>query len=119
MTVAGAVDVVAELRRLLARLPSPDARWHAHVPLITAVREDFAASIEAAAGRPAELELFEAMLAGEAEPVFAAGADPALEAAYERLQALPVPGGQHPFLDEILPALEAAELLLCALGATE
>ena len=34
MTVAEAVDVAAELRRLLARLPSPDARWHAHVPLM-------------------------------------------------------------------------------------
>ena len=34
-------------------------------------------------------------------------------------QALPIPEGQHPFLDEILPVLEAAELLLCALAAEE
>ena len=37
----------------------------------------------------------------------------------ERLRALPIPEGQHPFLDEILPVLEAAELLLCALAAEE
>lgn len=116
MTVAEAVDVAAELRRLLARLPVPDARWHAHVPQIAAVRDDFAAAIDAAAARPEALALFEAMLAGDAEPAFEPG-DPELEAAYDRLQALPVPEGQHPFLDEILPALEAAELLLCALSA--
>ena len=41
-----------------------------------------------------------------------------LTGAWERLQALPLPEGQHPFLDEIVPALDALRLLLVALSLT-
>lgn len=118
MTVAADTrpEVVAELRRLWARLPVPDARWHAYVPRIAAVRDDFAAAIERAIGNAEALDRFAALAAGETEPVFDAAADPGLTEAYERLRALPRPEGQHPFLDEIVPALEAAELLLVALA---
>jgi hypothetical protein len=37
---------------------------------------------------------------------------------WERLGKLPTPDGRHPFLDEILPALEATRLLLLALSQT-
>lgn len=111
-------ELLAELRGLCERLPVPGADWHPHVAAIAACRDDLADAIEAVAARPAARARLEALLADEAEPAFDhTAADPGTAAAYERLRALPVPEGQHPFLAEILPALEALELLLVALAA--
>jgi hypothetical protein len=49
-------------------------------------------------------------------PDVAAGG-PAIAAARAGLRALPIPRGAHPYLDEILLALEAAEVALATLAA--
>lgn len=112
---AGQAAILGELRALLDRLPLPQPSWHPHVPEILACRDDFAASIGAAAERPEALDAFAELLdeeSAELEP----DAPAELQEAWARLHALPIPEGQHPFLDEILPALEAMRLLLVALS---
>jgi hypothetical protein len=122
MTAAVATDTVQllrELRSLCARLPAPQPNWHPHVALIVACRQDFERAIDATAAIPDALELFTALADGEAEPDFDPAASPELAAAWQRLETLPIPAGQHPYLDDILPALEALRLLLVALSRTK
>jgi carbon-monoxide dehydrogenase large subunit len=117
--VAGSTsELLAELRRLCARLPLPQPSWHPYVAQIAACRNDFEQALALAADAPPTLELFAALVDGDAEPAFDEAASPALTAAWSRLEALPLPSGQHPYLDEILPALEAHRLLLVALSQT-
>lgn len=121
MTVAVAADtseLLAELRGLCARLPLPQPSWHPYVSQIAACRSDFEQALALAAEQPAVLERATALLDGDAEPAFDADASPDLAAAWQRLEALPRPSGQHPYLDEILPALDALRLLLIALSTT-
>lgn len=99
-----------ELRRLCERLPVPEGTWHPGAAAIAAVRRDFEWALERCAARPEALTLV-----GEVD-FDPAGADRELAAAWERLRALPLPEGRHPFLDEIVPALEAAEATLAALS---
>ena len=119
MTTAVAADpseLLRELRSLCARLPLPQPGWHPYVALIVACREDFERTIDLAAESRDTLRLFEALAGGAPEPGFEPDASPALSAAWKRLEGLPIPAGQHPYLDEILPALEALRLLLIALS---
>lgn len=111
-------EVIGELRGLWARLPIPEPSWHPHVALIRACRDDLEHAIAAAADRPAALDLLAALIDGGPEPAFDRDASGKLTGAWERLQALPLLEGQHPFLDEIVPALDALRLLLVALSLT-
>jgi hypothetical protein len=105
-----------ELRVLCARLPVPQPTWHPYVPMILRCREDFEYALALAAERPEVIVRAAELVHDEKEPTLDPGAPPELAAAYERLRALPEPDGQHPFLDEIVPALEAMRILLVALS---
>ena len=121
MSTAVATDtaeLLAELRRLCAHLPVPQPSWHPYVAQIAACREDFEHALTLAAEHPHALELAAALIDGEQEPSFEPDVSPALTAAWRRLETRALPSGQHPFLDEILPALEAHRLLLVALSHT-
>jgi len=109
-------ELLAELRALCARFPLPQASWHVDVPPIRACHDDFTRALALAGGEPEVLDLVAAIVDGAAELAFREPTAPALTEAYERLRALPRPSGQHPFLDEIVPALEAMEALLAALS---
>jgi hypothetical protein len=117
-TAIETADLTAELRRLCARLPVPQPGWHPYVALIGACRDDFERALALADVRPRTLELVAALVDGETELPFDRDASAELAAAWERLEALPLPEGQHPYLDEILPALDALRLLLVALSHT-
>lgn len=112
----GSGELLAELRRLCARLPIPQPGWHPYVSHIVACRDDFERALVLAADSPHALELVSTLVDGASEPGFEPAASPALTAAWQRLETLPIPDGQHPYLDDILPALEALRLLLVALS---
>lgn len=114
--VSAQAELLAELRTLAGRLPLPQPSWHPHVALIAACRSDLEAALDEAARDESALDLLAELIDGVPAPSFDADASPELTAAWERLQALPLPDGQHPFLDEILPALEALRLVLVALS---
>ena len=114
----GTSEVEAELRRLCHRLPVPQPSWHPYVAQIADCQDDFEHALAQAADAPQTLELVAALVDGYAEPAFDEAASLELTAAWRRLEALPMPSGQHPYLDEILPALEAHRLLLVALSHT-
>ena len=97
-TTSAEVELVETLRELLDRCPFPSC-WHPGWSAIAEVLEDFRAAVEALE-RPAEL----------VTDCYKPGAEVA--AARERLEALPRPAGQHPYLDVIVPTLEAMEAAL-------
>lgn len=109
-------ELLDTLRSLCVRLPVPGARWHPHVASIAAVRNDFEDALAQAAASRDALRLLDLLVAGSAEAGFDRTRSPQLTAAWDRLEALPVPEGRHPYLDEILPALDAHRLLLVALS---
>lgn len=122
MTAAAATatsELLAELHGLCARLPVPQPSWHPYVSQIAACRSDFEQALALAAAQPSALERLAALLDGDAEPHFDADAASGLTADWQRLEALPLPSGQHPYLDDIIPALEAYRLLLIALTTRE
>ena len=114
--VAGPTELLEELRNLCERLPVPQPGWHPYVAQIVSCRGDFEKAIALAAEHPPALEQLAALLDEDAEPTFAPDASPQLTAAWRRLEDLPLPSGQHPYLDEILPALDALRSLLIALS---
>jgi hypothetical protein len=94
----GLIDDVRELAR---RCPKPAGAWHA-----------FKATI---LGRFDDLELaLEATIGGD---VAAGLRGPALAGATERLSSIVIPVGRHPFLDEVVPTLEAMHAALAAVAA--
>ena len=111
-------QLLVELRSLQTRLPVPQPHWHPHVARIAACRDDFAQAIEELDGDPEALDLLAALVDGASEPDFAADASEPLAAAWQRLESLPLPEGQHPFLHEIVPALDALRLVLVTLSRT-
>ena len=122
MTRALATDtseLPAELLRLCARLPVPRPSWHPYVSQIAACRSDFEQALALAAEHPAVLERVAALIDDEHELTFEPNASTWLTLAWQRLAALPLPEGQHPYLDEVLPALDALRLLLVALSSVE
>jgi hypothetical protein len=112
------VDILWELRRLCAGLPVPQAGWHLYVALIAGCRQDFEHALALTAEHPAALDLFAALTDGELDLTFDPAGSPELTSAWQRLDELPIPEGQHPYLDDILPALEALRLLLVSLSHT-
>jgi hypothetical protein len=111
----GTGELLAELRRL-TRLPVPQPVWYPYVPLIGACRHEFEQALALAAAHPDALDLLAALADGAAQLAFDPDASRELSAAWRRLEALPIPEGQHPYLDDILLALEALRLLLVALS---
>ena len=97
MTVACELETIEVLRELLNGCPFP-SQWHPGAHRIAACFDDFRCAVEA-------LET-----AGEEEDADDGGA--AVRAARARLERLERPEGQHPYLDTILPTLEAMELAL-------
>lgn len=111
-------ELLAELRQLCLRLPMPQPGPHPHTDQILACRDDFERALELAAVHPAALEYVAAHLDDETAAPFDASASPDLTAAWQRLEALPLPDAKHPSLDAILPALDAQRSLLVALSRT-
>jgi hypothetical protein len=112
-----ATELIAEIARLGERLPIPAASWHAYVAELRGMTADLRAAVEAIRLLPgADAELLR-RIAEEGDGVDGPGTGPALADARRRLRSVPVPAGEHPFLDEILPTLEAAEAVLAALAA--
>ncbi len=106
-----------EIGGLAAAFPVPQPSWHGYVAEMRACLADLTRVLEVAAAVPEALDLVGRALDGELEEAFDAGAaSPALAAAYERLGKLPLPAGEHPYLDEIVPTLEALEALLVAVS---
>ncbi len=114
----GSGELLAALRDLCVRLPVPQPSWHPYAEQIVACRDDLERALATAAEYPDAIDLVAALIDGEAEPRFDPGTSPELTAAWGRLEALPIPAGRHPYLDEILPALDALRLLLVALSQT-
>lgn len=97
---------------LAAAFPVPHPSWHGYVPQMRACVADLERALEVSERAPEVLALALRAVEGELEHDFDAHhAGPGLAAAYRRLGALPVPAGEHPFLDEIVPTLEAVEAL--------
>lgn len=109
-------ELLDALRDLYERLPVPGASWHAHAALIAGTRTDFKRALEGCAHHPKVLDLISRALDGELDAALAPNANAELTAAYERFRTLPIPAGEHPFLDEILPTLEAVEATLVCLS---
>lgn len=106
-------QLLEEIRDLAAAFPVPQPSWHGYVAEMRACRADLVRAVEVAGEVPKVLDLVRRALDGELEEVFdARAASPALAAAYQRLGRLPIPAGEHPYLDEIVPTLEALEALL-------
>jgi hypothetical protein len=109
--------LLGELRTLLERLPLPHPLWHPYVSEMHEVVFDATAALDAVARFPQAHPELRLQVAGDADyPPDGAGG-PALAAARARLRALPIPHGEHPYLDEILVALDAAEAALATLAA--
>lgn len=112
-------ELLSELRSLAEKLPLPQpSSGHPYIPQIVACRDDFLWALEAAEARPAALDVLADLIDGDAMAAIDPAASPELLEAWERLRALPLPQGQHPYLGEIMSALGALRLLLVALGRT-
>jgi hypothetical protein len=108
-------ELLSELRRLAERLPLPHPFWHPYTGQMHVVVRDLFAAIDAIALlRPAQVELLRQVEGQAAAPPPDAGG-PTVAAARRRLRELPRPDGQHPYLFEIVPTLEAAAAALAAL----
>jgi hypothetical protein len=108
-------ELVAELRRLAERLPLPHPFWHPFTAEMHVVVRDLFAALDAIVLVPqAQLELLR-HVEGQAEMPPPDAGGPAVAAARRRLRDLPVPEGEHPYIAEIVPTLDAAALALAAL----
>lgn len=102
---------------LAAAFPVPDPSWHRHVPEMRVCLVDLRRALAVAERLPAVLELATEAVEGElAEGFDADHAGAELRAAHARLGLLPAPAGEHPYLDEILPTLEAMAAMLVAVS---
>jgi hypothetical protein len=110
--------VLEEMRVLVERLPLPHPFWHQFVPEMDVVVIDARAAIDALASLPQAATQLLRQIEEHADHPDDQAAGPTIAAARARLRALPVPQGEHPYLDEILLALEAAQAALGALAAT-
>ena len=108
-------ELLAEVRRLAERFPLPHPIWHRFVPEMHEVIRDLFLALDAIAVLPrAQTELVR-QIQHEADRLLDSAGGPAVAAARARLRDLPTPQGEHPYLDEILVTLEAAEAVLAAL----
>jgi hypothetical protein len=108
-------ELLLELRRLAERLPLPHPFWHPYTDQMHVVVRDLFAALDAIAlVPPAQVELLR-HIEGKAQPPPPDAGGPTVAAARRRLRDLPLPDGQHPYLIEIVPTLEAADAALAAL----
>ena len=98
--------MIDDLLELAQRMPVPEGMWHPHAALIREVKDEFLADLERLRALPDAEERLTTLLDVDLVPLPGSA-----------LAGLPLPEGQHPFLDEILPALEAARLAQAALAA--
>jgi len=110
---------LTEVRRLAERFPLPHPRWHGFVPEMHEVVRDLFVGLDAIATLPRLRAQLLRFVEDEAPAPAPDAGRPALAAARARLRDLPVPQGEHPYLDEIVVTLEAAELVLGALAAAD
>jgi hypothetical protein len=114
--IADVEALLAEMRSLVQRLPLPHPAWHRYVPEMHAVVMDAIAALDALAAAPGAHDELNRQVNGDAAyPADDAGG-PTVAAARARLRELPIPQGEHPYLDEILLTLEASEAALAALA---
>jgi hypothetical protein len=112
-------ELVDEIRRLAERFPLPHPIWHRFVPEMHDVVRDLFVALDAIAELPdVQAELARRVADESDRPPDDAGG-PALRAARARLRDLPVPQGEHPYLDEICVTLDAADTLLSALAVAD
>lgn len=109
-----AQDILDELDTIWAAVPFPGENWHPWVAELRRLDADVRAAIEVLDETAGSREELEALLE-EAVAAEDAGAD-SLGEAVRRLALLARPAGQHPFLHEIVPGLEAAGVLFAAVG---
>lgn len=114
-TTAADLELVAELRALWARVPAPRERWHPWADVIARLHADVQTALTVLDADEEGRRWLDRLLAGETADA-AAGLADELGAALRRLTALPRPDGKHPYLDDVLPGLEAATVLLTAVG---
>ena len=112
-------ELVDEIRRLAERFPLPHPIWHRFVAEMHDVIRDLFVALDAITMLPlARVELAR-RVENDVGPVTDDAGGPAVRAARERLRNLPVPQGEHPYLDEIRVTLEAADALLSALAVAD
>lgn len=112
-------ELVDEIRRLAERFPLPHPIWHRFVPEMHDVVRDLFVALDAIAELPdVQAELARRVDDESDRPPDDAGG-PAVRAARERLRDLPVPQGEHPYLDEIRVTLDAADTVLSALAVAD
>lgn len=110
-------DLYEAVTELADAFPVPHPSWHGYVPEMRACVTDLRRALAVSAEAPELLELAARSVDGDLEEGFDAhAAGPRLAVAYRRLGLLPVPAGEHPYLDEIVPTLEAMEALLVAVS---
>jgi hypothetical protein len=114
-----ASDLLVEMRALAERFPLPHPLWHNYVPQMHAMIVDLTAALAALADLPRSQENLVAQVEGDADYPAEDAGGAAIASARRRLRALPIPQGEHPYLDEILLTLEAAEAALAALATAE
>lgn len=112
-------ELLTDVRRLAERFPLPHPIWHRFVAEMHVVIRDLFVALDVIAVLPrAQAELVR-QVEGEAHRPLADAGGPSVAAARGRLRGLPVPEGEHPYLDEILVTLEAAEAVLAALAVAD
>jgi hypothetical protein len=108
--------VLDELRAIWERTPVPRERWHAWVDVIAELHADVSAGLDVLDGDDEAQRALAGLIEDGREP--ARGPEDAVAAAIRRLDELPRPDGKHPYLEDILPALEVAEVVLAAVAST-
>jgi hypothetical protein len=112
-------DLLDELRALVERFPLPHPLWHRYVGEMHEMIVDLTAALDALATLSRARDELRRHVDGDADPPPEHAGGPTVAAARARLRALPVPQGEHPYLDEILLTLEAAEAALAALASSD
>ena len=110
-------ELLTELWRLAERFPIPDGSWHRYATELQYVAADFAAAVTALERPPEAVQELGRRLDDDAHPVGRGGRE--LTAAAARLEALPFPAGEHPFLDEIAVTAEAMRQTIAALASVD
>jgi hypothetical protein len=109
-----AVNLLDELAAIWAAVPLPGEQWHPWVAELRRLDRDVRAAVAVLAEDAGARSELEAVLEA-GDPAADDGRD-GLGEALRLLAELPRPVGQHPFLHEIAPGLEAAGVLLAAVG---
>jgi hypothetical protein len=111
-----ATEATTVLRGLADAFPVPSPVWHAHVSELRACLADFAAAIAAIERDAAAAAALDRLIEAGRSPL--ERPDGAVGEALRRLDGLPCPEGEHPYVDEIVPTLEAMRFALAAVAAS-